>query len=168
MILPGSPINLVNGSFLWFSDGNPAVPILGDGTFSAGDLLLVLSASNLPLLYRCTASGLGGTATWDIVSQAGTITPVAAAYAALQSDGFIVQSTANAITLPTSATTPVGKQFTVTLNGAASCTVVVAGAGLIGHAHHTVTLGAEDSAVTLINDGTQYQVVSSTGTITYS
>lgn len=177
MILAGSPISLINGRFVWFSDGNPALPTsAGDGYFTQGDLLVNLASSpsapaNPPTVYRCTGSGTGATATWQIASQGGSaVKSVSAAYAATQNDDLIVVTggSAIAVTLPTSASTPIGKSYTVVRNGAGNGTVVVAGTGVIGDAHHTVTFGADESAVTLTNDGTQYQIRSSTGTISTS
>lgn len=162
-IHPASPYLLPSGNQLWFSTAVPSVA--GDGTFLAGDMLLILgSTAGARGLLRCTLGGSGAVATWQPVTQTtSNVVSKAGAYTATSADDIIILTANAAIAMPLAATVP-GQTFAVKRVGAANGTVTAA--AIDGGT--TVTFGSNMAAVSLFSDGTQYYVINSFGTVTVS
>lgn len=167
-----TPFQLLNGYNCWLASAIPtlASDVVGIG-IQAGDFVFITGSQSGPVLAKCvTAPGAtypGGQ--WIVCASCGdNVVVVNGAYTALPTDDLIIQKANAATTLPTAAAAGVGNIFTVTRNGAGNGTVVVSGNGLIGNGHHTVTFSADDSSITLVSDGTQYQIKAAAGTVAYS
>ena len=170
----GTPWTLPNGNNLWFGDSVPTLSTDVTGmNLNLGDFLWIVNTSNnVPLIYKLIAvpstTYAGGQ--WQEVGASGNgIKTVSSNYTINgNTDSVIVVSSNCTLTLPSAVAFPL-KRITVITGAATSVPIDPATGQKIGNAHGTAcTLGAVDSSVTLVSDGTQWWPVSSTGTIGYS
>jgi len=169
-----TPWLLPNGNNLWFSDSVPTLSsdVIGMNLQPGDYLWIVNTSSNMPFIYKLIAAPsttyAGGQ--WQEVGASGNgIFTKSAAYTINgNTDAVVVVSSNCAITLPSAVSFPL-KRVTVINGAATSTTVVPVSSQKIGNSHSTnATLGAADSAITLVSDGTQWWPVSSTGTVSYN
>jgi len=170
----GSPWSLPNGSNLWFADSVPSLSTDAVSSFQLYDLLMLVgAAAQSGLIYRLigvpSTTYPGGQ--WQEVAEGvRTTKSVSAAYTINGTTDDIITVTgasAIAVTLPSAAAYP-GHAYTVNRVGAGNGTVVCAGSDKMGNAHTTATFGADESSVTVVSDGTQWQITIKSGTVSIS
>ena len=129
-----------------------------------GDLIWITSASaGQPLIYKLVSAPsttYPGGAWQKIAAWVSKPTSVSAAYTVNgATDDYVVMTgtSAFAVTL-CDATVFVGKSITIARVGAGNGTVVCQSGQNLGNAHTTITFHSDESAVTLLSDGTQWQV----------
>jgi hypothetical protein len=152
------PTSLPNGSTLWYGSALPS--LAGDGQFTAGDYFWVMTATaGLPTLWRCTATGNGATAVFQLsTGEAANVTAASAAYTVQVTDDIVIQSGNAAVNLPAASTLP--NDVVTVKNTNASGGTVVASSGI--DSGHTVTL-VQNAAVRLVSNGTQWYAVGGFG-----
>jgi hypothetical protein len=161
---------------LYFGDSIPtlATDVVGMN-LQPGDMLWITSAAvgGLGAMFKCiTAPNTtypGGQ--WQEVAEGvKSVTSKSAAYTVNGNNDDRIVCTGGSgfqITLCSAVAFP-NKEITVIRMGAGNGTVVCAGSDKMGNNHTTATFAADESAVTLVSDGVEWQVSNRSGTVNLS